>query len=427
MKLKNRFLLANSIALLYAIICLYLAQWWINYLGRVLGNYYLALAIILFIAIIPGYLNILLLATLYVYRYHPLRIKKSDLPPVSLLIAAYNEEEVIRETFRGIRQQDYPNQIEVVLVDDGSEDNTIAELEKLRLPNLKIIRAEHGGKANALNLGLKHCSHEIITTIDADTFLYKNALTRIVSRLLSDADYAAVAGHVLVKNERMSRLSRMQSWDYMLGISAVKMQQGLFHGTLVAQGAFSVFKKKPLLELKGWRQRIGEDIVLTWALLKKGYRVGYEPTAFAFTHAPLNYYGFFRQRQRWARGMIEGFRDHINLIWRGQQYSSFFVAIDLLFPFIDFFYTFVFIPGLILAFFGYHYIVGLMTLLVLPITIAIIIIMLRSQMRFMKYAGLRMRQNPVGMVFYILFYQLIMSPICVIGYFKEIFRFKRKW
>jgi len=125
--------------------------------------------------------------------------------------------------------------------------------------------------------------------------------------------------------------------------------------------------------------------------------------------------------------MIEGFRDHINLIWRGQQYSSFFVAIDLLFPFIDFFYTFVFIPGLILAFFGYHYIVGLMTLLVLPITIAIIIIMLRSQMRFMKYAGLRMRQNPVGMVFYILFYQLIMSPICVIGYFKEIFRLKRKW
>jgi len=298
MKLKNRFLLANSIGLLYAIICLYLAQWWINYLGRVLGNYYLALAIILFIAIIPGYLNILLLATLYVYRYHPLRIKKSDLPPVSLLIAAYNEEEVIRETFRGIRQQDYPNQIEVVLVDDGSEDNTIAELEKLRLPNLKIIRAEHGGKANALNLGLKHCSHEIITTIDADTFLYKNALSRIVSRLLSDPDYAAVAGHVLVKNERMSRLSRMQSWDYMLGISAVKMQQGLFHGTLVAQGAFSVFKKKPLLELKGWRQRIGEDIVLTWALLKKGYRVGYEPTAFAFTHAPLNYYGFFRQRQR---------------------------------------------------------------------------------------------------------------------------------
>ncbi|MCK4533834.1 glycosyltransferase family 2 protein, partial [bacterium] len=253
MKLKQKFLLINLCAFLYAGICLFLAQWWINYLAESIGSYYISLIIILFIAIIPGYLNILLLISLFVYRYQPIEIEDKDLPPITLLIPAYNEENVIKETFRGIIQQDYPNNIEIIVVDDGSSDNTIKELEKLGLSNLKIIKASHGRKANALNIGLTESSNDIIVTVDADTFLYKNAVKRIVARILSDSNYGAVAGHVLVKNERMSRLSRIQAWDYMLGISAVKRQQGLFKGTLVAQGSFSVFRKKALLSVNGWR------------------------------------------------------------------------------------------------------------------------------------------------------------------------------
>lgn len=427
MKLKQKFLLINLCAFLYSGICLFLAQWWINYLSKSIGNYYLSLVIILFVAIIPGYLNILLLISLFVYRYQPLEIEDKDLPPITLLIPAYNEESVIKETFRGISQQDYPNNIEIIVIDDGSSDNTIKELEKLDISNLKIIKASHGRKANALNIGLTESSNDIIVTIDADTFLHKNAVKIIVARILSNSNYGAVAGHVLVKNERMSKLSRIQAWDYMLGISAVKRQQGLFKGTLVAQGAFSVFRKKALLSVNGWRDRLGEDIVLTWALLKKGYQIDYEPTAFAFTNVPLNYHAYSRQRQRWARGMIEGFKDHIELIWKGKRYSSFFVALNLFFPFIDFFYTFVFIPGIIMVFFGYYYIVGLTTLFVIPITVCIIIEMLDSQRRFMKYAGLKIRHNPVGLIFYVLIYQIIMSPICVIGYLKELFKSKKKW
>jgi biofilm PGA synthesis N-glycosyltransferase PgaC len=427
MKLAHRFALANFFALLYAVLSLFLAQYWIRDLTKILGNYYLSITIILFIAIIPGYLNMLLLTTLLLYRYQPVKIKNNEFPPVTILIPTYNEEDVIKETFRGIKQQDYSNDIEIILIDDGSTDNTIQELEKLNFTNLEIIKASHGGKAAALNLGLKESSNEIVVTIDADTFLYKNAIKQIVARILSDPGYAAVAGHVLVKNERMSRLIRIQAWDYMLGISAVKRQQSLFRGTLVAQGSFSIFRKKALLEVQGWKDRLGEDIVLTWALLKKGYKVGYEPAAFAFTNAPLDYDRFSRQRQRWARGMIEGFKEHIELIWKGKDYSSFFVALDLFFPFIDLFYTFVFIPGLIMAIFGYYYIVGLMTLLVIPITVLITIVMLNSQKHFMYQAGLKIRYNPIAVVFYVLVYQVFMSPICVAGYFKELFRFKKKW
>ena len=427
MKLWHRFLLANLFALLYAAASFFLAQWWINSLVAVLNSYFLSLLIVLFIAIIPGYLNILLLSSLFLYRYDPIRLKNKDFPPITILVPTYNEESAIKETFRGLRQQDYPNTIEIIVIDDGSSDGTVMELEKLKLKNLRIIKSKHGGKAHALNRGLKESLNETIVTFDADTFLHKNALKRIVARLLSDPEYAAVAGHILVKNERMSRLTRIQSWDYTLGISATKRQQGMFHGILVAQGAFSVFRKKALLSTKGWADRLGEDIVLTWALLKEGYRIGYEPTAFGFTYAPLGYKKFFKQRQRWARGMIEGFKDHIGLIWKNKKYSSFFVALDLLFPLIDFFYTFVFLPGIILACFGYYYVVGLITLLVIPINICIIITMLISQKRFMRYAGLKIRYNFVGMIFYILIYQIIMSPICVIGYFKEFFNFRKKW
>ncbi|MDP2939557.1 MAG: glycosyltransferase [Candidatus Omnitrophota bacterium] len=427
MNLAQRFILVNFLALMYAVASYFLAQPWIDSLSAALNNYNLSLIIIMFIAIVPGYINMLLLASLLTYKYEEVKMKREDFSPITLIIPAYNEEESIKETCRGIKLQDYPNKIEIIIVDDGSTDNTIEEVRKAKLDNLKIINGEHRGKANALNLGLNASSNEIIVTIDADTFLYKNAITRIVARIMSNLNYAAVAGNILTKNERTSRMVRIQSWDYMLGISASKRQQSFFGGTLVAQGAFSVFRKQALLEAKGWQERLGEDIVLTWALLKNGHNVGYEPTAFAFTVAPPDYFNFFKQRQRWARGMIEGLRDHLELIWKGKIYSSYFVAIDLLFPIIDSFFTFVFIPGVVLACFGKFYIAGPMTLLVLPITIGISIIMFNAQRHFMNYAGLKIRFNPIAVVFYILIYQIIMSPICVIGYVKELLSFKKKW
>ena len=247
MKKDNRlktFIWINVIAVLYALISFYLGQPWINELTSLTRNSGLSLLIVLFIAIIPGYLNIMLLSSLYFYRYEPARVKPSDFPPISMLIAAYNEEDSVTEMLRGLRHQSYPKPFEILVVDDGSTDRTIERLQKADLPNLRIIKAPHGGKAAALNRGLKECKNDIVVTIDADTFLHRRALRAIVSRLLSRDDYAAVAGDVLVKNERMSRLSRMQAWDYMLGISSVKRQQSMFHGTLVAQGAFSAFRKK---------------------------------------------------------------------------------------------------------------------------------------------------------------------------------------
>jgi len=450
-RLRLAFITSVVVASLYAGVSLYIARWWIADLAEIF-TMPLSILIILFVAIIPGFLNIFLLSTLLFFRSKPINLDKVKFPKINILIAAYNEEDVILDTIRGLQQQEYPNDMDIVIVDDGSSDNTIEVIKSIkkknqflanpehyrfkaspegweikRMRNVQLVRADHGGKSNALNEGLKHCAHDIIVTIDADTFLYKNAVKQIVARLKSDRRYAAVAGHVLAKNERACFLSRLQAWDYQCGISSVKRQQGMFHGTLVAQGAFSAFRKKYLMRVGGWEDRIGEDIVLTWSLISKGYRVGYEPAAFAFTNVPTTLDSFSRQRQRWSRGMIEGLKSHIDIIWSNRGYSSFFVAVDLLFPVIDTFYTLVFLPGIILAFFGIWFLAGPMTLLVIPIQIMIILKMISSQRKFMNNAGLRIRRNRLGLLMYGIVYQIIHSPICMLGYLKEILRIRRKW
>ena len=423
---KGKFLVSTAIATLWVAVSWYLAQAWISDLSHVTG-YFTAVLIIFFIALLPGFLNAHILSSVILDRPPDLP-RLFDYPPISLLIAAYNEEQNIAETFRGIAAQDYPGAVEIVVVDDGSRDNTVAAIEALELANVKIVRGNHGGKAIALNLGLEHVSHDMLVCIDADTFLHPQALRRIVTRFLTDPqDTAAVAGCVLVKNSRASFMTRLQEWDYFTGIASAKRQQSLYQGTLVAQGAFSAFHRKIVKAHKGWPSVIGEDIVMTWALIKSGWRIGFEPSAIGFTSAPTTFIGFYRQRKRWARGMIEGLKQHGRLVWSTSRLAAFFVAIDFIIPFIDLFYAFVFLPGVLLALFGHHYIVGPMTLLVMPLAFLIVLVMYKKQKAVFDVLRLKVRQNFVGFLVYMLIYQAIMSPICVIGYAQELLGIKKRW
>jgi biofilm PGA synthesis N-glycosyltransferase PgaC len=423
---KGKFALSTTFSCLWFAASWQLAQPWIKDLTDVTG-YWPAVVIIFFIALLPGFLNAHIVASVILDRPPKLDFNL-DYPTISLLVAAYNEEENIAETIRGIRGQDYPGEVETIIVDDGSSDNTVRVLRALNFPNLKIIQADHGGKARALNEGLKHVTNDIVVCIDADTFLHPQALKRIVARFLTDPpSTAAVAGCVLVKNSRSTFMTRLQEWDYFTGIASAKRQQSLYQGTLVAQGAFSAFRSKVVKAHNGWPSVIGEDIVLTWSLIKRGWRVGFEPTAIGFTSAPTTFEGFYRQRKRWARGMIEGLKRHGHLVWKKSQFASFFVGIDFIIPFIDLFYAFVFLPGILLALMGHYYIVGPLTLLVVPLAFIIVLIMYKKQKAVFDELGLKVRQNTVGFIVYMLIYQMIMSPICVIGYAQELIGMTKRW
>jgi len=263
--------------------------------------------------------------------------------------------------------------------------------------------------------------------LDADTLLHPSAIRYIMARIKSaPSDVCAVAGAVLVRNSRENIWARLQEWDYFLGIASIKRMQGLYQGTLVAQGAFSLYKVDALKMAGGWPNAIGEDIVLTWNFLRNGLRVYFEPMAVAFTQVPSTFKHLTRQRSRWARGMVEALK--ITKPWeQPTNYVRYLTGVNMVMPYMDIIYTFCWIPGLILACFGKFWIVGLMTILVLPMTLLLNYILYSYQSRVFDGLNLKIRRNHFGFVLYVLVYQMLMSPISVWGYIQEVFSVGRVW
>ena len=425
---RQRFALVTVAALAWLALSAALARPWSGELALVVGAP-AAWLLITLIALLPGFLNAHLVLSLLVDR--PPKLPELErLPPVTVLIAAWNERDSLPETVRAFSRQRYPGHCELVIVDDGSTDGTVGALAAVLdlVPGARLITASHGGKAAALNVGLMHVRTPLVVTMDADTRLHPGALRRLVTRLVTaPSDTAAVAGMVLARNSRANLLTRMQEWDYFLAMASVKRQQALYQGTLVAQGAFSAYKTQALREASGWPASIGEDIVLTWALQKAGYRIGFEPSAMAFTTVPITWRGYVRQRRRWARGMIEGLAAHGDLLWRRPRLTGFFVFIDALFPLLDGTYSLVFLPGVALALFGHYYIAGPMTLLVIPVALLVTMVMVWRQSAVFRDFGLHVRRNRLGYVAYLLTYQAILSPVALVGYAQEILHLRKRW
>ena len=428
LKVNTKFQLALTVATLWGIFSIWAAQFWFADLSSIIG-WFLAGFLILFIAVVPGFINAFMVFSLLMDK-RPVRKHLDSYPPITILIAAYNEEAVIPDTFASIAKQNYPGLLEVILIDDGSKDQTHEVCNQLtsKYPWLRCIQQEtNQGKSEALNRALTLASHELIITLDADSYLYKDALVRIVERFHSDpANTCAVAGTIMVRNSRQNWITQSQEWDYFQGIATVKRVQSLNQGTLVAQGAFSLYKKSIVLELGGWPKTVGEDIVLTWAMLEKDYRVGYCEDAIAFTIVPSTVKGFIRQRQRWARGMIEAFKFHPKVLMK-KRLSTFFIWWDLLFPAMDVAFTFGFLPGLVLAMFGYYWIAGPMTLILLPMALIMNSVMYRIEERMFHEQQLRVRRNTLGFFLYMLPYSCLLQPAAVWGYITEIFGTKKSW
>lgn len=350
-------------------------------------------------------------------------------------MAAYNEAAGIRDTLSSLAKQDYQGSLEILILNDGSSDDTVAiaraHLATLKPPqNIRFTLHDfqiNRGKSAVLNDGLKAASHDLIVTIDGDCWVKRNGLTRIVKRYLSDPDNTvAIAGAVMVRNSRNNFLTRAQEWDYFHGIASVKRMQGMYHGTLVAQGAFSLYRRDALEEVGGWPECVGEDIVVSWALLERDYRIGYADNALAFTNVPESVRQFALQRKRWSRGLMEALKAHWRLLFK-RRMTTLFIWWNVAFLPLELVYSFVFIPGIILAFFGYFYIAGPLTLAVLPLAALWNIVIFRIQRGVYEGKELKVRRNPMGFLFYALAYSLLMQPVCVWGYVAEIIGMKKKW
>lgn len=424
-----KFFISSLFALLWTLFSIYISIDWIIDIGN-LTNLALSIIIITGIAYIPGYLNMFLAVSLLLDKQKKLIDNEVD-DDVTILLPAYNEEKNIYNTLSYINKQDYKGKISVLVIDNNSTDNTLLEVEKAKLDmglDIRIMKEKIRGKFNALNSGLSNINTQYLITLDADTVILSNSVNALVTRIKHSPDnICAVAGCMLVKNSRENILSKMQDWDYFFSISAIKRMQGLYQGVLVAQGAFSIYKTDVLKSIDGWSDAIGEDIVLTWKMFYKGYKVYYEPLAVAYTLVPSSLKHFWRQRSRWARGMIEALKE-VKPWSTPRSLSKYLTGVDIIVPYLDLSYTLFWIPGLILAFLGYYYIVGIITLLVLPLSLLTFYIEYRYKKKYVfKELDLKLRKNKLGFVLFVLFYQMLMSPISIIGYIQEFLKLSRKW
>ena len=425
---STKFWIAFSFAWVWTAVSILISLSWIRSLATEITLVPAVIAVTL-LAFVPGHLVAFMAASVLMDR-QPSLSRARPTAPLTVLIAARNEAVAIGDTIRYLARQDYTGRLRVLLIDNGSTDDTIAVATEAATSSglhLDVLRELTPGKSHALNRGLAAAKTGLIVTVDADTLLHRSALRLLVARMeAAPPDVLAVAGNVQVRNSRETLWSRLQSWDYLLGIAAVKRVQGMYQGTLVAQGAFSLYRTASVVEAQGWPDAIGEDIVLTWKLILQG-RVFYEPLALAFTSAPSSLWALSRQRSRWARGMIEGIRTVPP--WRQKRLIPFLLtAVDLVIPFLDLAYVFIWLPGLVLAFTGRFWVVGPLTIAVAPVTLLLYGLLFRYQNRSVfRPLGLVARRDRTGLLIFIVVYQALMSIMSVAGYGQEILRLRRSW
>jgi biofilm PGA synthesis N-glycosyltransferase PgaC len=425
-----RFGLAAACTIAWVGFSVWASHPWRDELEAALGPV-MAWVIPILLAYIPGLVIGFLCFTLLLTRYRA--PPAGETPPVTVIVAAYNEEAVIERTLDHLAALSYPGALTVVLADNASTDAT-AELAAAaaRRHGLDYRRSYEpiAGKHHALNTALAGVTTPLVVTVDADTALHPSALGHLVGRVVSrpqDQHVCACAGALIAANPQRTFLTRMQGWDYRLGINGVKRTQAAYNSALVAQGAFSAYWTQDIRTVGGWPDAIGEDIVLTWSLMARRGVVQYEPLALAETTVPERRRHFMRQRSRWARGMLEGIR--INPPQRQPRVLAKFVAgIDYLVPFLDIGYVCFWIPGVILFLFGYPLLFSWWSMLVIPITLVVYGLLRRWQDRTVfRRLGVRPEPDRRGFFGYLFLYQALTSTASLRGYAQQLRGAARRW
>ncbi len=227
-------------------------------------------------------------------------------PLVSIIVPGKNEGKHIPKLAESLTRQTYKN-IEIVVIDDGSDDNTAEICEPLveRGEISCFIRNEmRGGKASAANTALRYSKGKYIVHIDADSHLAHNDVETILLPFYMDPLIGAVGGDVRAANSKVSLTTRLQALEYMKAVTVGRTVSSLLGILRIIAGAHGAFRRDILERLQGWDVGPGLDGDITLKIRKMGYKVIHEPKAICYTNLPQKLTNLARQRYRWDRSMI---------------------------------------------------------------------------------------------------------------------------
>ena len=286
------------------------------------------------------------------FLYRKYKIYKSNikfLPKLSIILPVFNEENNIINTIKSILNVDYDNLMELIIINDGSKDNSKEKIENfikdINIKNRKIyfINFEKNqGKRTAIYEGVKYSHSDIIITVDSDTLLNKDTILNLIQPFENES-VGAVAGNIRVNNHENSFTAMLNAAFY-FGFGFLRPAQSTIGSVLCTPGALSAYRKSVIIDdLEAWKNQqflfhpaiIGEDRSLTNIILNKNYKVVYQENAIAYTNVPNSLSGIIKMFIRWIRGDIRESFISCKLFFKSNTvYNKFLTIFNLIMQFI---------------------------------------------------------------------------------------------
>lgn len=279
----------------------------------------------------------------------------ANLPPVSLIVPAHNEQVNIANNVRELLQLNYP-QFELIVVNDGSTDGTHEEMlsafglapidhafkisipiRKIRgvyanpdYPSLLYVDKAQGGKSDALNAGINLSSFPLFVCLDADSRPETDAVLRLAVEFIRDSATIVAGGFVRIANGTAilegearrfemppRRVERFQIVEYLRAFLSGRVSWGVTGSMLVVSGAFGLFNKRAVIECGGYKNdTVGEDMEIIVRLhhylrrRRQKYRMIFREDAVCWTQGPMSFHDLRSQRRRWQIGLMDSLLSH---------------------------------------------------------------------------------------------------------------------
>jgi hyaluronan synthase len=290
-------------------------QFQIDRINSTWGYPFLVIATLLFV-----FKSGVFLYNLFLYfRYKSIPSVSDDLlPTCTVIVPAYNEGKLVWDTLISLANSDFPEQkLQILAIDDGSKDDTWYWMQqaKIKLGDRLAIyqQPENKGKRHALYRGFNLGNGDIFVTVDSDSVVKKDTLRNLVSPFVTNEKCGAVAGNVLVLNNKKAILPKMLNVSFVMSFEFMRSAESVLGSVLCTPGALAAYRNTAVFAcLPEWIEQtfmgepsdIGEDRAMTNMILKQGHQVLFQRNAYVLTNVPEDYTGLYKMFIRWGRSNV---------------------------------------------------------------------------------------------------------------------------